>query len=579
MDNTKITDKGNTPQSIWAWYICSAFPTDTNDATMAKVNFVNVFSLIGFSCLVIFSLVHFFTGSGFAGTIELAIALFTACNLIMLRLYKRLEASVTILLLLLYVILQFLMLNGGLYNTGIFWYFTFPALAFFLAGKRKGLWWLVLVFFTIFIVILLSVTGFIAIPYTYSTLQQFIASFLTVTLLIFFYESVNETDTALIARHDTDLAAVNTTLKKEKTALAEEELRDEAIIGGIGEGMIATNHEGYVTRMNTVASEMLGITLEEMKGKKWETDFPYVVDEANKAIPNEHRAVPMVLQSGMKSASVYWYERKDGSKLPISVTAAPLIHEGTMKGVVIIFRDITKERSVDNMKTEFVSLVSHQLRTPLAAVQGFADVLLHEDIGQLSPQQAEYIQNIATATADMHTLVTSLLDVSRVEAGKLTMDLKPTYLRGILEDSLLQITKIVAEKQIQIITNIDEHIDKVMIDGELIRQVYTNLLLNSVKYTPSGGQVTVTIKKQGDEIISEIKDTGYGIPSEIKEKVFQKFYRGSNIVKYVPDGNGLGLYMAKEIVEATGGTIWFTSTENEGSVFSFNLPLKETAQG
>lgn len=267
-------------------------------------------------------------------------------------------------------------------------------------------------------------------------------------------------------------------------------------------------------------------------------------------------------------------KRKSGELYTANASITPVLDkEGTILFFIGIERDITKEREIDKMKTEFISLASHQLRTPLAAIKWFLEILLNGDTGKLSKQQQEIAENIDQSNNRMIDLVNSLLDISRIESGKITPELIPTDVKKLVEALLLELKNSAKEKQLKISFEITDSIKEVMIDPKLIRNVYMNLLTNAIKYTPSKGNVAIKIMIKKGMLFSEIADTGYGIPKKNQDKIFGKFYRADNITTKVPDGNGLGLYSVKKIIEACKGTIDFESKEDKGTTFWFELPL------
>lgn len=363
--------------------------------------------------------------------------------------------------------------------------------------------------------------------------------------------------------------------KNAEEVLSEDKARDDAIIQSIGDGLIATDERGRIIIHNQTALDLLGFSHDELINQ-WLPKVLLAVDEKGEPIDNDMRPITEALTTGEKVSQICYYIKKNGEKFPVAITVSPIMLKDKPVGAIEVFRDITKERNIDRMKTEFISLASHQLRTPLSAMKWFSEMLLAGDAGKLSDEQQEMVKNISDSNERMIELVNSLLNVSRIESGRIMIDPEPTNLGELARSVILELTVKLKEKKQNPIVSVHGDLPLISIDPKLIRQVYVNLLTNAIKYTPEGGDISVFISKKDDVIISQVSDSGYGIPQKDAAKVFQKFYRGDNIVSRVTDGNGLGLYLVKAIIESSKGKIWFESAEGKGTSFWFSLPLTGT---
>jgi len=363
-------------------------------------------------------------------------------------------------------------------------------------------------------------------------------------------------------------------LKESYRRLALSQQRDEAMLQGMGEGLIAVDAEGRIVTANPVAVQLLGV--EETKVGRPIQDAYQLYDLSGKGdtvLPADQRPSLRVLKTGEIVHDVYGFHSADGQKHQLSISASPVKLEGKVVGVVTILRDVTKEKEIDRMKTEFISLASHQLRTPLSAIKWFCEMLVSGDAGKLKPDQMEFAKNISDSTERMIALVNALLNISRIESGRIMIDPKPTDLGELVGGIINDLKAKTEEKQQTLIISVNEGLPKINVDPRLIGQVYLNLLTNAVKYTPKGGEITVFISRKDDEVISQVTDNGYGIPKEQQGRIFEKFFRAANAVKVETDGTGLGLYLIKAVVESSGGKIWFKSEEGKGTTFWFSIPV------
>jgi PAS domain S-box-containing protein len=366
--------------------------------------------------------------------------------------------------------------------------------------------------------------------------------------------------------------------KKEALALSIEQLKsskaqDEALLTSIGDGVIAIGTSGLIIFANKSAELTLGWGVEEMIGKTWQNFLTAYEQNGKETTVLADQPIVRTLKNGLKMRRDCIFNKKDNSHFPAAINLSPIIVNNTVSGAILVFRDITIEKEIDRMKTEFISLASHQLRTPLSAIRWFTELLEDGTGGALKPEQKELVENINESTLRMIDLVNSLLNISRIESGRIIVDPKPTDLAELVNDLIKELQVKINEREQHLIVSVHEQLPKINVDPKLIRQVYQNLLTNAIKYTPKGGQISVFISRKDDQLISQISDTGYGIPKDQVNKVFDKFFRAENVIKVETDGNGLGLYLVKAIVESSHGRIWFQSEEGKGTTFWFSLPL------
>ncbi|HEX7963493.1 MAG TPA: ATP-binding protein [Candidatus Saccharimonadales bacterium] len=353
--------------------------------------------------------------------------------------------------------------------------------------------------------------------------------------------------------------------------------RDEAMLLSMGEGLIALDSEGRVALMNKTAAELFDLPSEAAGIGKLIQEvyqlYPANLTKMEQPIEQEKRPSHVALRQGVAVNEVYGFKKADGRKYLLNITANPVKLDGKVVGVITVLRDVTKEKEVDRMKTEFISLASHQLRTPLSAIKWFSEMLVSGDAGELQPDQLDFAKNIAESTERMIDLVNALLNISRIESGRIMVDPKPTDLKELVSGIVSDLKAKTEEKNQTLIISVNDGLPKINLDPRLIGQVYLNLLTNAVKYTPKGGEISVFISRKDDQIISQVTDNGYGIPKEQQGHIFQKFFRAANAVKVETDGTGLGLYLIKAVVESSGGKIWFESEEGKGTTFWFSMPL------
>ena len=236
-----------------------------------------------------------------------------------------------------------------------------------------------------------------------------------------------------------------------------------------------------------------------------------------------------------------------------------------------------KLHELDVIKSEFLSVAAHQLRTPLSAIKWILSVLLEGHMGTLSTEQKSYLMKGEESNNRMIRLVDDMLTVTRIESGKTEYQFYKLSLNAILKNLLSDFQPRIMEHKLVLNYNEESENFEIMVDPEKIRYVFENLIENALRYTPANGSIETSLKSDGKMCIVTIKDSGIGIPLKEQKNIFSKFFRASNAVKKITDGTGLGLFVAKNTVERHGGTISFESSPESGTTFTVKLPLADHA--
>jgi PAS domain S-box-containing protein len=372
-------------------------------------------------------------------------------------------------------------------------------------------------------------------------------------------------------------------LQVEKEALARARAKDDALFESLGEGLIAVDTDAKITLINKVAVEMLGWKMKDPIGAPV-TDIT-LQNEAGDPIPLDKRPTSLALATGKIVQATHFYVRSNATKFPMAITAAPISLGGKTIGLIETIRDVTREREIDRAKSEFVSLVSHQLRTPLSAVRWYSEMLLSGDAGKLGEKQQKYVAEINHGNLRMIELVNALLSVSQLEMGTLATKTEDIDVWKVVRDVMQDVETRAKEQGIRLSVNISDSLAYAQIDPKLIRMLIENLVVNAIKYTPKKGSVAVEVTevKKGGMLDGRmarsrclglaVSDTGIGIPTSQKGRIFSKLFRADNARLMDTDGTGLGLYLVKRIAEYCKGEVWFLSAEGKGSTFFALLPL------
>jgi len=352
-----------------------------------------------------------------------------------------------------------------------------------------------------------------------------------------------------------------------------EEEKKDAILMGIGDGVMVINKKREVVLFNKAASDISGYEADSIVGKKYNSVLKFI--EERKKKPSYKFIEDTFKRKRIQEMSNHTVLiNRKGEKVPVSDSAAPIKdNKGNVSDCVVVFRDVSKEREVEEMKNDFISIASHQLKTPLTAIRWLVEILLSGNQESLTEEQKNILEDIYSSTKREIKIVNDLLNISRIESGRLNVSVEKINYLSLIKEIIKDYERIAGTKEVKIsFENMTKKKIILKIDKTLTSQVIKNLLSNSIYYSFKGGEVNVLIKKAKKNYVFSISDNGIGIPEKDQSKIFKKFFRSSNAKRKKQDGSGLGLYLCKMIAEVSGGKIWFDSKKGEGTTFYFSIP-------
>jgi PAS domain S-box-containing protein len=349
---------------------------------------------------------------------------------------------------------------------------------------------------------------------------------------------------------------------EEELKASEERYRD--LFENANDGIYILDRAGRIVSFNRKAEELTGYTVEEVRGQS----YTLLVSSG----PERKKARRAFLKNmrGQPDKTELTIIRKDGREVILELSTRPIWQGGQIVGIQGIGRDITERKELERLKSDFISTVSHELRTPLTSIKGYVDLVLAGDVGPLTPEQKEFLTIVSQNTTRLTELINDLLEIERLESGKIEFEFAELDLAEVLENVARSLHVNAEQKGLEFLTEIPSGL-KVRGDRERLAQVFLNLLSNAIKYTPAG-TVELRAHQEDDAVVVEVRDTGIGLSESDLQKLFQKFFRSDNPYVRKVGGTGLGLSIAKAIVERHGGTITVTSQLGQGSTFTVRLP-------
>jgi PAS domain S-box-containing protein len=344
--------------------------------------------------------------------------------------------------------------------------------------------------------------------------------------------------------------------------VSHEQQRSEAILANVADGIVAVDRDGKVVLWNPAAERVTGVPQSDALGRT----------------PTQALGRPLEAGEGILGGSRLVPIRRGGEEVWLSLSEAVMTDPaGAVAGRIYAFRDISAERSVEQMKSDFVSTVSHELRTPLTSIYGFAETLLRQDVLFGEEERATFLRYIASESERLTAIVDRLLSVAQLDTGDMAVQLAETDVGAVVSEAVRTLEAGDGPDGHRFVVALSDEPLAAAADREKLGQVLAHLLDNAIRYSPAGGTVTVAARRRDDAVEVSVEDEGIGIPHGEQERIFRKFYRGDSAAGAVGAGaTGLGLFLAEGLVTAMGGRIWVDSDEGRGSTFVLELPAAES---
>lgn len=352
--------------------------------------------------------------------------------------------------------------------------------------------------------------------------------------------------------------------------------KNQAILEGIADGVMVADADGRVILFNAAAERILSIDRNQALERHQ--------DEILSLYGNETREWLSQIDAwkrdpGDEDGETFLSQRLEVGRRYVGVHVSPVVSQGDeFLGIVSVFRDITAEIEADRAKSEFVSTVSHELRTPMTSIVGYVDLLVKGAVGEMSETQLGFLKKVKNNADRLTILVNDLLDISRIEQGRIELQLEPVALEDVVQQVVDLMRPKIEEKGQSVHILLPDDLPSVRADAARLNQIITNLVSNAYKYTPTDGEISVDAYVRDGLMHVAVSDTGIGIAPENQQKIFDRFYRvEDDPAVYEVSGTGLGLAITLSLIHMHGGEIWLESVLGTGSIFTFSIPLAEDA--
>jgi len=367
----------------------------------------------------------------------------------------------------------------------------------------------------------------------------------------------------LLVDNDRLRASLEQRVIERSTELAEVTQRTDLMVDSVQDGVYGVDSQGRVTFLNPAGARLLGARRAALLGRSAHETFHShpLADCYLRTIQRNALAI-----TGIDDA----YRSADGRLVPVEVSASPMSEGTGVRGVVVVFRDVTRRREVDRMKNEFVSLVSHELKTPLTAIRGSLGLLAGGALGELAPPATRMVEIALESSERLTRLINEILDMERIESGSMPMQIRSHDVVSLMAAAHDQVRVLAGGAGIDV--DVDVASGRVVADADRVVQTLINLVGNAIKFSPPGSTVTLSAVPDGNVILFSVRDQGRGVPENRLEVIFERFEQVDSSDAREKGGTGLGLSISRSIVERLGGRIWAENNAEGGSTFSFTLP-------
>jgi PAS domain S-box-containing protein len=554
-----------------------------------KIIMINIISTIGIINLVPLGILAILEGNSELGILDLTVATVLIVNQIHMRRKGDHKIPIYVGISIAGALFVYLFVTGGVNNTGHVWYYTFPLLASFLLGSNRG---------AIFSTVMFSLAVlFMAFDYVAPNLNQysmdfkvrFLSSFAVVFLFAFTFERVRENTQSKLSSANEELKIHIDELRDKSDALEESEEKYRNLVERANDG-IALVQDGRLKYGNPQFGEIIGYDMADIMDSDFDdhiesAELPKMRDYHAQRARGERNAVRF--ETALK--------HRTGHRVDVELNGGMITYQGKPADLIIV-RDITERKraerelkvakesaeAANRTKTEFLANMSHELRTPLNHIIGFTELLVDKKCGELNEMQEEFLGDVLGSSNHLLSLINDILDLSKVEAGKMELDLTEVNLRALLENSLNMVRGKACNHGIQLSTDLNGIPTVIQADERKLKQIMYNLMSNAVKFTPDGGSVTLRAELtmgrsddlNGRFVKISVIDSGIGIKIEDQKRVFDQFEQVENAdLGRTIQGTGLGLALTKRLVELHGGEIWVESEgEGRGCTFTLTFP-------